>query len=138
MCASPGANVTDGAEISLQEQYLWEIDTECDGTPNITVEVRGDAVNVFGAVPSGTDFDFNGTDLEVNALRVTLAKTEIRDGYRSFVGRASFPRRLPAAHPDRAVQRLGDRRRGAGAGRGPGRNRSHARRHVAAAGADPS
>ena len=72
ICAVPGANVSDGAGIATSEQYLWEIDTNCDGTADITVEVRGGAVTVFGAVPSGTDFDFNGADLEVVLRDITL------------------------------------------------------------------
>ncbi len=71
-CVMPGANIADPGEIAVSEQYLWEIDTNCDGTPDITIEVRGDQVNVFGTAFDTKDFAFNGTDLEVHVSGVTL------------------------------------------------------------------
>ena len=72
VCAIPGANIADPGQIALSEQYLWEIDTNCDGTPDILIEVRGDQVNVIGTGFTSKDFMFNGTDLEVHVSGVTL------------------------------------------------------------------
>lgn len=73
VCALPGANVTDVASISNQEQYLWEFDTNgCDQLSDILIMVRGDQVIVFGASPSATNYAFNGTELEASVSGINL------------------------------------------------------------------
>src|SRR5206468_4919860 len=60
-CPNPGENIRDDAGIGASsESYLWFIDTNCDGTPNITVSASG---NVSPGVPNVHVVDSNGNPI---------------------------------------------------------------------------
>jgi len=83
-CPNPGENIRDDAGIGASsESYLWFIDTNCDGTPDITVSASG---NVSPGVPNVHVLDSNGnpipgasgtgryvgSDIEVKITGITL------------------------------------------------------------------
>ena len=66
-----GTNITEQPGIGPQEAYNFFIDTNCDGVPDITIEIANNDVNVFP--PAGaTSLSFNGTDLEVSVAGLGL------------------------------------------------------------------
>src|SRR5262245_57721196 len=66
-CGAPG-NIIDQAGIGLAEPYDVFIDTTCDGKPEYTVEVSGNALKVNGVVvPAGQgSFTAGGSNLELS------------------------------------------------------------------------
>ena len=83
VCVLPGATVVDGPDISLQETYIWRFDTNCDQLEEFIIQVTADQVQAFGVIPSGTNFDFNGTELEVRISGISLP---VNWGMHVFVG----------------------------------------------------
>ena len=65
-------NINDEAGIGVSESYTWFLDTNCDGVTDISVTVNNNAVQVSGASPSGTSFEFSGSDLKVCLFDVNI------------------------------------------------------------------
>jgi uncharacterized repeat protein (TIGR01451 family) len=61
----PEATFDDETGIGFDDSYKWEINVDCAGAPEITIEVRNNQLTVTGATHGATSFDFNGSDLEV-------------------------------------------------------------------------
>jgi FlgD Ig-like domain len=78
-----GTNITEQPGIGSQEAYNFFIDTNCDGVPDITVEVANNDVTV--SPPAGTtSLNFNGTDLEVSVTGLGLPTVYCFAGFAGF------------------------------------------------------
>ena len=78
-----GTNITEQPGIGSQEAYNFFIDTNCDGVPDITVEVANNDVTV--SQPAGaTSLSFNGTDLEVSIAGLGLPTVHCFQGFAGF------------------------------------------------------
>jgi hypothetical protein len=78
-----GTNITEQPGIGPQEAYNFFIDTDCNGVPDITVEVSDNVVTV--SPPGGaTSLNFNGTDLEVSVAGLGLPTVFCLQGFSGF------------------------------------------------------
>src|SRR4029079_1289579 len=55
-----GANITDSPGIALSESYVWWIDTNCDGAPDIQISVSGLLSNLNVRIANGAGETING------------------------------------------------------------------------------
>jgi uncharacterized repeat protein (TIGR01451 family) len=69
---TPPANFNDQVGIGSEDTYEARYDLNCDGETDLTVKVENNQVTVTGATSSGTDFDYNGSDLEVAVFDIEL------------------------------------------------------------------
>jgi hypothetical protein len=66
------ATFDDETGVGFDDSYKWELNTDCVGAPEITIELRDNTITVTGASFSNKVFAFNGTDLEVAIEGLTL------------------------------------------------------------------
>jgi uncharacterized repeat protein (TIGR01451 family) len=67
----PEATFEEEVGIGFNDSYTWEINTDCAGAPEITIEVRDNQVTITGASGNAT-YAFNGSDLEVAVENLVL------------------------------------------------------------------
>jgi uncharacterized repeat protein (TIGR01451 family) len=60
-----GSTLLEQVGIGFDEDYLWEINTDCAGGPEIVVELRDNTYTVTGAAFTSKSYAYDGSDLEI-------------------------------------------------------------------------
>ncbi len=68
----PAATFDDEVGIGFDDSYKWEINVDCAGAPEITIEVRDNQITLTGAAFTTKTYAANGTDLEVAITGLVL------------------------------------------------------------------
>jgi uncharacterized repeat protein (TIGR01451 family) len=68
----PEGTFDDEPGIGFDDSYTWELNFDCAGAAEVTIEVRNNQLTVTGATTGTQDFAFNGSDLEVAIENIEL------------------------------------------------------------------
>ncbi len=68
----PEATFDDEVGVGFDDSYKWEINADCAGPPEITIELRNNTLTINGAAFTSQDDAFNGSDLEVAVGGIVL------------------------------------------------------------------